>query len=254
MKNRNKAKTVKINPVYQARFIRNGILLLMMMLFSPVCFSQAFDHDNTLFPLDLKHGQVSCDSCHINQIFKGTPTQCYQCHSKTGRIQASSPSANHISTTNECEFCHQSPVWDQVIRVDHYAVNGPCQLCHNGTIAEGKNPGHIESSEVCDNCHQTNSWLNAVFDHSDINGNCITCHNGLRATGKNPAHILTGDNCDDCHNTLSFSPVISVDHLSVIGSCSSCHNGVIATGKDADHEITTDECNACHTTVNWTVP
>jgi hypothetical protein len=213
--------------------------------------AQSFDHDETSFPLDIVHAREKCDACHIQGVFKGTPTQCSGCHSNSGRIQASAPSPKHMRTTDDCEFCHQTGNWENVARVDHFAVTGECQSCHNGIVAIGKHPGHIESSDECDNCHRTNSWLDAVFDHGGITGNCQLCHNSVIATGKNTNHILTTDNCEDCHRTVSFSPVYKVDHISVIGNCSSCHNNIQANGKPSTHMLTILECDNCHTTISW---
>ncbi len=219
---------------------------------------QAFNHDETDFPLDATHALVSCDSCHIKAVFLGTPTQCWRCHSLTGRIRASTASPQHISTTPDCEYCHRTGNWAYVIKVDHFAVLGSCQSCHDGVTALGKNPGHIQSSEVCDDCHRTFSWAGAGFDHTGVVGNCISCHNGVTATGKHPTHILTTDTCEDCHRTVSWSPVIRVDHIAVIGSCFSCHNGVIAQGKeqkpghDTVANSTSNDCALCHSSLAWT--
>ncbi len=229
--------------------------ILLSLFLSTGMFNTAnaakFDHDETNFPLDIVHAREKCDSCHIQGVFRGTPTQCSGCHSNSGRIQASAPSAKHMRTTNDCEFCHQTGNWENVARVDHFAVTGECQSCHNGIVAVGKHPGHIESSDVCDNCHRTNSWHDAVFDHEGITGNCQLCHNGVIATPKNTNHILSTDSCEDCHTTITFDPVYKVDHISVIGNCSSCHNGILAQGKHSTHMLTILECENCHTTVSW---
>ncbi len=232
-----------------------AMALLLSLLFVPAVAQEttrSFDHDETNFPLDFVHARVACDSCHVQGVFRGTPTRCHQCHTLSGRIQASAPSPNHIRTTTDCEFCHRAGVWEQVTRVDHFAVTGSCQSCHNGVIATGKNPGHIQSSDNCDDCHRTFTWLGAVFDHSGISASCISCHNGVVATPKHPQHIQTTDTCEDCHRTISWVPVVRVDHNAVFGACSTCHNGVIAEGKDADHVVTTEECDVCHSTLNWT--
>ena len=220
--------------------------------------AQDFNHDETDFPLDATHERVSCDNCHIKAVFQGTPTQCWSCHSLTGRIRASTASPQHISTTRDCEYCHQTGNWAYVVKVDHFAVLGTCQSCHDGVTALGKDPGHIQSSDVCDDCHRTFLWADAGFDHTGVVGNCIGCHNGVTATGKNPTHILTTDVCEDCHSTISWSPVIRVDHNAVIGSCFSCHNGVVAQGKEQipDHDMvagsTSNDCALCHSSLAWT--
>ncbi len=222
--------------------------------------AQTFNHDETDFPLDATHALVSCDICHVKGVFLGTPTQCWRCHSLTGRIRASTASPQHISTTRDCEYCHQTGNWAYVIKVDHFAVLGTCQSCHDGVTALGKDPGHIQSSDVCDDCHRTFSWADAGFDHTGVVGNCISCHDGVTATTKGSTHILTTNTCEDCHSTISWSPVIRVDHTAVIGSCFSCHNGVIAQGKEqkpghdtaAVANSTSNVCNDCHSSLAWT--
>jgi hypothetical protein len=223
--------------------------------------AQDFNHDETDFPLDATHALVSCDICHVKGVFQGTPTQCWRCHSLTGRIRASTASPQHISTTRDCEYCHQTGNWAYVIKVDHFAVLGTCQSCHDGVTALGKDPGHIQSSDVCDDCHRTFSWADAGFDHTGVVGNCISCHDDNTAIGKGSTnHMPTTDTCEDCHNTIRFSPVVRVDHTAVIGSCFSCHNGVIAQGKEqkpghdtaAVANSTSNVCNDCHSSLAWT--
>ena len=222
------------------------------------------------------HLQTSnvCDACHA--VFPATWTPvastavdhsqvlgiCSSCHNGT---LASGKSANHISSTNTCDACHQpGPTpWAPVANnaVDHGHVIGTCASCHNGVIAQGKGPSHINSSEACDACHQVapTPWSplasNAV-DHSQVIGTCASCHNGVVASGKGPNHINSTDACDACHQPgpTPWTPVANnaVDHNEVIGVCSSCHDNVTAQGKGPGHLQTTLECDNCHNTNNWT--
>jgi len=218
---------------------------------SALDFGPDFNHDETMFPLDFKHAVVKCEICHVQAIFADTPRRCSQCHSNSGRIKATPLSSQHIRVTPDCEYCHQPISWTTVVRVDHFAVIGSCQSCHNGIVAEGKNPGHIQSNNVCDDCHRTYTWSGAAFKHEGITNNCIRCHNGAVADGKNPTHILTSNSCEDCHRTFGWSPVLRVDHASVFGACFSCHNGVTANGKDRGHIASVNDCELCHSTVAW---
>ncbi|MCP4491027.1 MAG: hypothetical protein GY820_27490 [Gammaproteobacteria bacterium] len=235
------------------------VFMWWAVLFVAVCSSAliaentaGFVHDETMFPLDFAHAQASCESCHVQAVFAGTPTKCSECHSKAGRIQASDASIQHIRTTNDCDFCHRaSGTWQDVVRVDHFAVTGSCQSCHNGVTAIGKNAQHVQSSDICDDCHRTFSWLNAVYGHASISGNCFGCHNGVVASGKNPAHVPTSNFCDNCHRSTGWIPLLRFDHGAVVGTCASCHNGVLAEGKDGDHLVTNDECGLCHVTQGW---
>ncbi len=206
-----------------------------------------FNHDETNFPLDFNHALATCESCHLQGIFIGTPRRCADCHSNLGRIKASAPSSRHIRVIGDCDFCHTSDSWTNVARVDHSAVVGSCANCHNGVISTGKHSGHIASTNICDDCHTTFNWK---FYHVNIDSNCVSCHNGAIAEGKNPTHILSTAICEDCHRTSTWR-VKRVNHNSVIGTCFSCHNDVIATGKNPTHIPSSDDCSLCHSVTGW---
>ena len=208
-----------------------------------------FNHNETNFPLDFKHALSSCESCHVQGVFTGTPKKCAACHSNAGRIKASAPSSLHIRVVGDCDFCHTPALWTQVVRVDHSVVVGSCGSCHNGVIAEGKNPGHVSSGSLCEDCHTTFNWR---FNHFNTTSNCILCHNGVIAEGKNPGHILSTVSCEDCHDTFNWTQQDRVDHGSVLGTCFSCHNGVIARGKNALHIPSSNDCSLCHSVLGWT--
>lgn len=210
-----------------------------------------FDHSETSFPLAGAHITTSCESCHRDGNFRGTPRHCKSCHNG---VFAVGKSSKHIITTGECDICHSSAsdTWGMFARAfDHMTVVGACMTCHNGANATGKNSPHIRSTNRCDSCHATNSWSPADVDHSDVIGSCVSCHNGLLAPGKVVTHILSNDSCASCHNTIAFKPVNQVDHGQVRGACESCHNGVIATGKSTNHIPTTQSCIFCHTTESF---
>jgi len=214
-------------------------------------FAADFVHDQTGFPLDFQHGTLKCESCHLQGVFAGTPRECDQCHSHTGRIRASSTPDQHILVTGDCEYCHTPNAWTPVIRVDHIAVVGPCQYCHNGVTATGKNPGHIKSGDDCDDCHRSFTWRGAVFDHANVTGNCFSCHNGNIAEGMNRGHIRSTNDCEDCHGTYSWTPITRLNHNAVFGNCQSCHNGVVAEGKNPLHIASPNNCALCHGTHAW---
>ena len=211
-----------------------------------------FDHDATVFPLEFKHALATCESCHVQGVFAGTPRQCRDCHSNTGRIKASAAPSGHIRFLGDCDSCHRPDSWFTVLRVDHAVVAGTCVNCHDGFTASGKNTRHVQSSNVCDDCHMTLTWTAAVFNHVGINGNCVSCHDGFTASGKHARHILSAASCEDCHTTFGWQPVARVDHGSVVGTCFSCHNGVVASGKHALHDPTSDDCQLCHSPLGWT--
>lgn len=209
-----------------------------------------FDHQGVGFDIDGAHAVVACEGCHLGQRFVGTPRECGICHSLNGLVKATPKSSNHITTSEFCESCHRTTVWNDITRVDHSQTIGACETCHNGITAGGKSPNHVFTTDSCDVCHSDLSWTPALFDHGNISSGCSDCHNGQTATGKNLDHIQSSEVCESCHSTIAWQPA-SVDHNAVFGSCSSCHNGGIATGKNITHVPTTAECDSCHSTIAW---
>jgi len=251
--------------------------------------SKTFDHFTTGFPLTGKHISVSCESCHIKAVFKGTPNSCRGCHN--GRI-APGKHARHIISDDNCDNCHTTFSW-QTAAMDHGSVLGSCITCHNGAIAQGKPPKHIVTNARCDECHGTVAWIPARFSHENITGRCDSCHNGQDATGKHATHLSTTQDCGECHQTVTWSGG-SFNHINITGRCDachindkpgnhiqtsgdcgdchstntwitggfnhdniggrrcdSCHNGQVATGKSAQHVLTSDDCGTCHNTATW---
>lgn len=237
---------------------RFAFLIYVVFVFEQTAHSQTsiglgakFDHFETSFPLVGAHIVTTCESCHRDGNFRGTPRQCKSCHNG---IFAVGKSSKHIATNGECDICHNSASdsWGILARAfDHATVVGACMNCHNGASAAGKNSFHIRSTNRCDACHATNSWNATIVNHSDVLGSCVSCHDGLSAPGKVVNHILSSDGCANCHNTIAFKPVNQVDHGQVRGACESCHNGITATGKSSNHIPTTQSCIFCHTTESF---
>ncbi|MFZ5619161.1 MAG: cytochrome c3 family protein, partial [Pseudomonadota bacterium] len=132
------------------------------------------DHLKTGFPIEGRHREADCESCHVNGVFEGTPQLCRACHN--GTLAPGKPS-RHIRSNNNCEDCHSSVGWTEV-RFDHSGVTGACASCHDGRTAAGKSDGHISTSADCGECHSTANWASARFDHAGVTGSCFSCHNG----------------------------------------------------------------------------
>ena len=234
-----------------------ALLLLALMLLGVTANAVAetkkradFDHLKTGFPLNGVHARQKCEDCHVQGIFKGTPTQCGGCHSAGNRIASTSKPKNHMSTALPCESCHTSPVSWALARFTHVGVGpGTCSACH-GITATGKPAKHVATTAQCDMCHRTTAWKPASFSHAGVQpGTCTTCH-GVTATDKPAKHIATTAQCDTCHRTSAWKPA-TFSHASVLpGTCTSCH-GVSATGKPNGHIATTSQCDACHRTSAW---
>jgi len=219
------------------------------------------DHSSTGFPLSGGHAQVVCERCHLQGIFRGTPTQCMQCHSPGGRVVSTFKPTNHIPTTVNCNSCHRTTNWTPAFFTHNGVAPGTCSRCHNQTIASGKPATHIPTTKACDTCHKsTTTFVGAAFNHTGIVSGCATCHNGSTALGKPANHIPVATACETCHkSTTAFSG--SRYHSSVVatpGQCNTCHErgmnwlGVQDT-RPSDHngnEAAPNSCDrsGCHNT------
>lgn len=175
------------------------------------------DHNLFTFKLTGKHTTVFCEKCHINNVFRGTPTDCYSCHQKND---------NHKGRfgTN-CAACHSTSGWLPAT-FDHNLSGFPltgahaslnCTQCHTGGGFSGLSTAcaacHAEPSihagvfgTDCARCHNTSNW-NATFDHpSGCDGNCA-----------NHEHAT----CTDCH-TVNYSTA----------TCTKCHDSNTPGGGD----------------------
>lgn len=221
------------------------------------------DHGRTGFDLTGVHIAQRCETCHLNGVFKGTPTQCASCHTAGMplAIQNVVKPQSHIPTTATCDTCHNTASFANT-RFNHVGINpSGCNTCHNGVSAEGKPIGHIPTTMNCGTCHNVSAWLPASgVDHTQFTTAtvCTTCHNGSAADGKPASHMPTTLNCGSCHAPTSASfGVFTWDHtqMPVAGKCSVCHTGAYigALGKTANHipyqtitGVVIGDCDSCH--------
>lgn len=214
--------------------------------------AKVFDHANTGFDLFGAHSFVPCESCHIEGVFDGTPSQCVACHQLNGRFNAHPKPVDHILSSDQCQHCHNPTLWQDVPWVDHTQVFGDCAACHNNILAPGRPPDHIPVTGSCSNCHSTVAFTPVFFSHDWVEGQpCASCHNNFQASGRPADHIaITALVCDACHqgaqDTLSWTPVVEVNHDFVLGACVSCHNNVVAQGQPPCHPPVGTNCVTCH--------
>ncbi|MEQ1884586.1 MAG: hypothetical protein ABL967_05945 [Bryobacteraceae bacterium] len=218
----------------------------------------AFDHSTaTKFPLTGKHTTVTCASCHVNNVFKGTATACEGCHLKDYQA-AKSP--NHVTSAfpQTCALCHTTAQW-QGAKFDHNTTKFPltgkhvpvaCASCHVNNVYAGlgtacvnchlpafqktTNPNHAQAGfpQDCSLCHQTAGWTPASFNHSTTK---------FPLTGK---HVGVG--CATCHVNNKYAGLGT--------ACVNCHLNVYNSSKNPAHLAggypTT--CELCHSTNAWT--
>ncbi|MEW6401288.1 MAG: hypothetical protein AB1649_05775 [Chloroflexota bacterium] len=237
-----------------------------------------FDHKTTSFPLTGSHVIVACKACHVNNVFKGTPTTCFACHAADDK--------HNGQFGTDCAKCHKTSAWRNVF-FDHSQTAFPltgkhtplaCSKCHANSVfantpkecvachaAVDVHRGQFGTN--CSQCHTPSGWNQVVFDHSrtafaltgsHVNVTCNKCHvNGVyQGTPKDcfSCHASRdvhagqfGTNCAQCHKTTQWIDVI-FDHSSTAFplngthtsvTCRACHTNGIYRG-------TPKECVACH--------
>ncbi len=193
------------------------------------------DHSTFAFHLDGKHVAVTCENCHQNGVFKGTPMDCASCHLKND------PHAGVLGT--QCDSCHTANGWAPSI-FDHnrsaFLLTGKhssvsCSQCHTNKLFKGT-PSDCASCHAksephagklgtdCASCHTTNGWVPSTFDHNRSN---------FLLTGK---HSTVA--CGQCHTDKTFKGTPS--------DCASCH-----TKNDPHSGALGNQCAACHNTSVW---
>ncbi len=223
--------------------------------FSDTSWQQArFDHSQTPFPLLGVHAAQPCAACHVNNVFKGTPTACVGCH-QTDFNNSKNPNHAAAGFSTACDGCHKvsDATWSVAV-FNHAATAFPllgvhatqaCSACHGDNVFKGKsvacvschqkdfnattNPPHAAAgfSTTCDGCHKVSdaSWTQATFNHSvfPLSGvhattACANCH----VNGNYGAALPT--NCAGCHTKDYQAATAPVNHAGLPTACDSCHN------------------------------
>ena len=128
-----------------------------------------FDHAQ-FFPLEGMHAKIECESCHENKVFKGTPTECVQCHVE--------PAIHAGFFGLACQDCHMATAWTPAsLRIHSFPLDHggqgevACKTCHTGTYVE----------YTCYGCHEhqpeaiQESHLQADVSLEEL-PNCSECH------------------------------------------------------------------------------
>ncbi len=217
-----------------------------------------FDHTTqTKFPLTGAHINVSCATCHVNNVYAGLPMTCVSCH-LTDFQKTTNP--NHVAGgfSQDCQVCHSTTDWSGAT-FDHSKTAFPltgahvsvaCNVCHVNNVFAGlstacischlkdyqgaTSPNHVAAGfpQDCSMCHTTTDWSGASFDH--------TAQTKFPLTG---AHI--GVACNVCHVNNVFAGLST--------ACVSCHLTDFQKTTNPNHVAAgfPQDCSLCHTTVNW---
>ncbi len=214
--------------------------------------SAQFDHNLANFKLTGLHVKVTCNACHINNKYKGIPSDCFSCHAKDDKH------AGQFGT--DCASCHTSDGWNRAVDHSQFAfhLDGKhatvaCESCHQNAdfkntptdcvACHAKDDTHAgQLGNQCGTCHTPEDWTSAVFDHNSV-AFTLTAHK-TKSDGtafvckdchiKNYARPFDQIACANCH--LRVDQVFAQEHiLAFWTNCMACHDGVDSHGKAFDH-------------------
>jgi hypothetical protein len=233
-------------------------------------FTANFDHSKTHFPLQGKHLEVACLTCHKGGDFKASieHTLCADCHKPD-------PHGGQFlkrADGGRCESCHTVQGWvpSTYTGAEHAKTGFPlvfphgkvkCAACHTPA---GKQTRYKINFAQCVDCHKDEHQ--GQFAAEPWRNRCEQCHNGATfrtsnytlAKHQKSSFPLTGGHeavaCNDCHKPLTGSKV-ALYHFNPL-LCTSCHEDV-HKGEFAERMARRGAggkplgCEACHSTKEW---
>ncbi len=199
-----------------------------------------FDHDRSSFPLRGAHVKPECSACHTSVRYKEAPSDCFSCHKKDDKHEA--------TLGKDCAACHTDVDWKATrfshtrtrfqLRAGHSVPPLKCSACHvdqktyrqapmDCLSCHRKDDKHEGQLGVrCESCHTETSWTKARFNHATARFALTGSHVNVK--------------CTDCHKTLRYKDAPR--------DCLSCH------GKDDKHKVRFGTaCESCHNARSWAV-
>lgn len=197
-------------------------------------------HALTSFPLTGAHRQVTCESCHVDDVggaFTSLPTDCVSCHRPDYR---SATVVDHVGSgyPTNCTECHSTVGWSDAPEFDHATVSGgfslvgahtglQCADCHR---TPGMEPIFAASSqEDCATCHRVD--FDREHGGSGFPTTCLSCHTVDRWEGATFDHAQTGFALLGSHAELT---------------CGSCHLDSGSSDLRFPVPAAQDDCATCH--------
>jgi len=192
-----------------------------------------FDHGTTGFPLAGSHASAACSACHVNNVYQGTPKNCYACHAAKD---------NHNGQFGtDCGACHKPTQWSDVtfnhgntaFPLSGKHINVQCAACHSNGVYKGtptncyachasKDNHNGQFGTNCGACHNPSGWANVTFDHNNTAFPLIGHHAQLE--------------CKACHGNGVYQGTPT--------QCIGCH-------RDEHNGQNGTDCNICHTPKDW---
>jgi hypothetical protein len=193
---------------------------------SHTSFSQATFQHGAYFPLAGVHAAQACASCHRNNVYKGTPRDCYGCH-RANYERTANPNHAAAGFPTSCESCHRpsDASWKSTF---NHASAYPLAGAH--------------ATQACTACHKNNVYKGTPRD-------CYGCHRANYERTTSPNHPAAGfpTACESCHRPSDTSWRATFNHNSIfalVGThaaqpCTACHKNNVYRGTPRD-------CYGCH--------
>jgi hypothetical protein len=214
----------------------------------------SFDHNTTAFKLTGAHLSASCNRCHANGVFAGTPVQCVSCHQQN-YASAANP-VHSPGMSNDCAPCHTTTGW-RPSSFNHTSTNFQLTGAHGAVLCKQchKNGVFAGTPAQCAGCHQAQATAVVSPSHTGFSADCATCHTTTAWKPSTFAHTrtnfqLTGAHvavaCNLCHKNAVYAgtPTTCGNAACHLPDYTSAANPVHGTGFSTD-------CIACHSTTAW---
>jgi len=223
------------------------------------------------------HANVGCITCH-ETTYKGTTTDCYQCHKQEYK-EAIDPPHELFGFPTTCENCHTVFTWErstfnhiqesgfELVGAHQSALCLSCHVnnqltglprdcigCHEVDYNSATDPDHAANqlSTDCSVCHNQNAWEPATFDHATtafpltgahVSLNCIECHS--------EGYQNTPIDCWSCHES-DYTEVEDPNHVqnNFDQNCLLCHTTNAWEPATFDHASTTFPLTGAHVSLN----
>jgi hypothetical protein len=130
---------------------------------------KGFDH-NRVFVLDGRHAAVQCLTCHVEEKFRGTPSECVACHGE--------PEIHAGLFGTDCAACHTTTAWAPAMLTQHtfpldHGEQGEiaCAVCHTESYV----------TYTCYGCHE-HEPAETQRQHAKVDlvstplNDCAACH------------------------------------------------------------------------------
>ncbi len=137
-----------------------------------------FNHDQFFQRVGV-HATQPCAACHKNNVYKGTPRECFGCH-QANYLATKNPNHTAAGFPTTCDACHRPTDTsfnqgvfnhDQFFQRVGVHTTQPCAACHKNSVYKG-------TPTTCYGCHQTNYQATTNPNHAAAGfpTTCDACH------------------------------------------------------------------------------